>query len=160
MNLRKSFGLALVIALLVFLTDGPIYAQNWPMVNLNKERTSWASDETALYPPLQQKREFMIKSTGSYLDLNYLTFYNNLLTLAVGRDPNTLEVVDISSGDTLWTFEVPNSKGSMSFACAQNDSMIFVGGQQGSGLKLSIEVARLRRYVLLCCICRLTRETP
>ena len=134
MNLRKSFGLALVIALLVFLTDGPIYAQNWPMVNLNKERTSWASDETALYPPLQQKREFMIKSTGSYLDLNYLTFYNNLLALGVGRYPNILEVVDISSGDTLWTFEVPNSKGSMSFACAQNDSMIFVGGQQGSGL--------------------------
>jgi outer membrane protein assembly factor BamB len=131
MNLRMSFGSALIIVPLVLLTDSSIYAQNWPMVNLNKERTSWVSDETALYPPLQQKKVFTIKSTGSYLNLNSLTFYDNLLALAVGRYPNTLEVFDISSGDTLWTFEVPDSRASMNFACAQNDSMIFAGGQHG-----------------------------
>lgn len=134
MNLRMSFGLTLIIVLFALFTDGSIYAQNWPMVNLNKERTSWVSDETTLYPPLQQKKEFTLKSTGSYLVLNDLTFYDNLLALAIGRYPNTVEVVEVSSGDTLWTFEVPDSRASMSFACAQNDSMVFAGGQQGFGL--------------------------
>jgi outer membrane protein assembly factor BamB len=104
------------------------------MINCNKERTSWASDETVLYPPLHQKTEIPVKSTGDYLNLNYLTYYNDLLALAVGRTPNILEAVDLASGDTLWTFEVPGSGSSMSFVCAQNDSMVFAGGQQGLGL--------------------------
>ena len=40
----------------------------------------------------------------------------------------------MASGDTLWTFEVPGSVVSMNFVCAQNDSMIFAGGQGGLGL--------------------------
>ena len=134
MKSRISSGLLVLIALLALLMDSSVYGQNWPMINFNKERTSWASDETVLYPPLQQKSEIPIKSTGDYLSLSYLTYYNDLLTLAVGRNPNTLEAVDMASGDTLWTFEVPESKASMSFVCAQNDSMIFAGGQQGLGL--------------------------
>ncbi len=134
MKSRLSFSLTLVIVLFALFTDDSTYAQNWPMVNLNKERMSWASDETDLYPPLQQKKEFTLKSTGSYLGLDDLTFYDNLLALSVGRYPNILEAVDASSGDNLWTFEIPDSKGGMSFACAQNDSMIFAGGQQGLGL--------------------------
>ncbi len=98
------------------------------------KRTSWVADETVLYPPLQKKKEFAVKSTGSYLHLDYLTLHDNLLALGVGRYPNILEAVDVTSGDTLWTFEVPESMGSMSFACAQNDSMIFAGGQSGLGL--------------------------
>jgi len=131
---RFSSGLLFLIALIVLLLDTSVYSQHWPMINFDRERTSWASDETVLYPPLQKKNEIPIKSTGDYLSLSFLTFYNNLLTLAVGRYPNTLEAVDIASGDTLWTFEVPESKASMSFVCAQNDSMIFAGGQQGLGL--------------------------
>ncbi len=134
MKSRISSGSMVIIALLLLSMDIPIYGQNWPMINFNKERTSWASDETVLYPPLQQKTEIPIKSTGDYISLNFLTFYDNLLALGVGRNPNTLEAVDITSGDTLWTFEVPDSKASMSFVCAQNDSMIFAGGQQGLGL--------------------------
>lgn len=134
MKSRISSGLLVLIALLALLMESSVYGQNWPMINFNKERTSWASDETVLYPPLQQKSEIPIKSTGDYLSLSYLTFYDDLLTLAVGRNPNTLEAVDMASGDTLWTFEVPDSKASMSFVCAQNDSMIFAGGQQGLGL--------------------------
>lgn len=134
MKLNTSFRFPFLVTLTVILMYSFGFTQNWPMVNLNKERTSWASDETILYPPLQQKNEFTIKSTGSYLKLNYLTFYNNLIALALGRYPNTLEVLDISSGDTLWTFEVPESVASMSFTCAQNDSMIFAGGQNGLGL--------------------------
>ena len=134
MNTKSGSGLLCLIALLVLLMDSTVYGQNWPMINFDKERTSWASDEAVLYPPLFQQNEILVKSTGDYIRLNYLTFYNDLLALAVGRYPNTLEAVDITSGDTLWTFEVPESVASMSFVCAQNDSMIFAGGQQGLGL--------------------------
>ena len=131
---RISSGLLFIGVLLVLFVDSPVYGQNWPMINHNKERTSWVSDEIVLYPPMQQKNEIPIKSTGSYIKLSYLTFHNNLLALAVGRNPNTLEAVNVTSGDTLWTFEVPGSEASMSFVCAQNDSMIFAGGQHGLGL--------------------------
>jgi outer membrane protein assembly factor BamB len=134
MRQRLSKGLLVLIALLFFFLDSSVYGQNWSMINYNKERTSWASDETVLYPPLEQTMVIPVKSTGDYINLNYLTFHNGLLALAVGRTPNTLEAVDIASGDTLWTFEVPGSGSSMSFVCAQNDSMIFAGGQQGPGL--------------------------
>jgi len=123
-----------LVTLLVLLMDSSVYGQNWPMINVDKERTSWASDETLLRPPLHSRTVIPVRSTGDYVKLNYLTFFNGLLVLAVGRYPNTLEAVDITSGDTLWTFEVPDSKGAMSFVCAQNDSMVFAGGQQGVGL--------------------------
>ena len=131
---RFTTGSLFLIVLLVLFMDNSVYGQNWPMINFDKERTSWASDETVLYPPLYQKNEILIKSTGDYISLSYLTMYDNLLAMAVGRYPNTLEAVNVISGDTLWTFEVPESVASMSFVCAQNDSMIFAGGQQGLGL--------------------------
>jgi outer membrane protein assembly factor BamB len=131
---RISFSVLIPMILAVLLMDNSVNGQNWPMINLNKERTSWAADETVLYPPLQQKNEIPVKSTGDYISLSYLTFYNDLLALAVGRNPNILEAVNITTGDTLWTFEVPNSVSAMNFVCAQNDSMIFAGGQQGLGL--------------------------
>jgi len=124
----------ILVALLVLLMDSSVFGQDWPMASFSKERTSWATDETILYPPLQQKTVIPVRSTGDYIILNYLTFYNDLLALGVGRTPNTLEAVDIASGDTLWTFEVSGSGSSMDFVCAQNDSMIFAGGQQGLGL--------------------------
>ena len=131
---RISSGLLVLIALLVLFTDSSVYAQDWPMINQNKERTSWAADETVLYPPLKQKDMIPVQSTGDYISLSYLTINSDLLALALGRYPNTLETVDLVSGDTLWTFEVPESKAAMNFVCAQNDSMIFAGGQQGLGL--------------------------
>jgi len=134
MSTKISSGLLFIIVLLVLFLDSPVYGQNWPMINFNKERTSWVSEEIVLHPPLKQKNEIPVKSTGDYIRLSYLTFYDDLLALAVGRYPNTLEAVSITSGDTLWTFEVPDSKASMSFVCAQNDSMIFAGGQQGLAL--------------------------
>jgi len=132
MKSGMTFNLLIFVILLILIVDNSIYAQNWPMLNLNKERTSWASEENVLYPPLQQKNEFQIKSAGT--SISYVTYFNNLLSLAVANYPNTLEVVDVTSGDTLWTFGVPDSKASMNFVCAQNDSLIFAGGQQGVGL--------------------------
>jgi outer membrane protein assembly factor BamB len=104
------------------------------MINSDKERTSWASDEIVLYPPLDQINEILVKSTGDYISVSHLTFNNDLLAISVGSYPNILEAVNTISGDTLWTFEILESGGSMNYVCAQNDSMIFAGGQQGLGL--------------------------
>ena len=131
---RISSGLLFAIAILILLMDSSVHAQNWPMLNLNKERTSWVSGETELYPPLQIKYKYGMQTTGTYPSISYLSFYNNHLALTVGNTPNTLEVVDVTSSDTLWTFGIPESVASMNFVCAQNDSMIFAGGQKGLGL--------------------------
>jgi len=132
MTIKVFYALFLFIFLFILFIEKSAYAQNWPMLNLNKERTSWASEENVLQPPLQKKTEYNIKSLDS--KLGDISFFNNLLCLAVQNEPNTLEVFDIGSGDTLWTFGVPGSRGSMNFTCAQNDSLIFAGGQQGLGL--------------------------
>jgi outer membrane protein assembly factor BamB len=132
MKLKIIPALLTLFFLFILFMENSSFAQNWPMLNLNKERTSWALEENVLHPPLQIKTEYSIKSPDS--KLGDISFFNNLLCLAVQNEPNTLEVFDIGSGDTLWTFKVPASRGSMSFTCAQNDSLIFAGGQQGLGL--------------------------
>ncbi len=63
-----------------------------------------------------------------------VTIYDNLLCVSMDGTPNTVEAIDMESGDSLWTFQLPGTGGSMSFACAQNDSFVFVGGQHGKGL--------------------------
>jgi outer membrane protein assembly factor BamB len=132
MKSKINFALSFFVTLLILFMDTSVYAQDWPMLNFNRERTSWAFEETELHPPLQQKNEYEIKSSGT--SIGAISFFNNLLCLAVQNEPNTLEVFDLASGDTLWTFEVPGTRGSMSFTCAQNDSLIFAGGQLGLGL--------------------------
>jgi len=129
----KSIHTLFIFSLLfLIIPKHSLYAQNWPMLNYDRERTSWVKDENILQPPFELKTEINIKSAGQ--KMGDLSFYNNLLCLAVQNEPNTLEVHDIVSNDTLWTFEVPGSVGSMSFTCAQNDSLIFAGGQRGVGL--------------------------
>jgi len=134
MKTKGYFSLSLLVILLMLSVVDTSYSQNqqWPMVNLCRERTSWASDEDVLYPPLQKVIEYEKKSEGS--GITDLTFYNNLLCLSVSGDPNMLEAIDVTSGDTLWTFPVPGSGGSMNFSGAQNDSLVFAGGQHGLGL--------------------------
>jgi hypothetical protein len=97
------------------------------MLNYNGERTLWVADETELYPPIQKEKEITI--TTSCEAVGDLSFHDNVLCMAVQEEPNTLEVFDASSGDTFWTFKLPGSRGSMSFTCVQNDSLIVAGGQ-------------------------------
>ena len=75
--------------------------QQWPMVNCEKGRTSWASLETVLYPPLQVAAVLPVRSEYAYIDA--LTLYNDLLCISLDEDPNTLEALDLQTGDTLWT---------------------------------------------------------
>jgi outer membrane protein assembly factor BamB len=101
------------------------------MVNYNRWRTSWVSEENILYPPLQEWAVYKPKMAKVISDV---TIYDNLLCVSMDGTPNTVEAIDMESGDSLWTFQLPGTGGSMSFACAQNDSFVFVGGQHGKGL--------------------------
>ena len=123
-----------MIVFAVVMLSCQLLAQNqqWPMVNSDKGRCSWASFETLLYPPLHEVASYEVKNSFSYID--GLTLYNNLLCISLEEDPNTLEALDLQTGDTLWTFQVPGTSGANDHTAAQNDSMVFFGGQWGEGL--------------------------
>jgi outer membrane protein assembly factor BamB len=128
----QCFPKSLCVLVFLLLFAGIVSAQNWPMVNLNRERTSWAAEETVLQPPLEKADEYHPKTGGYTVD--GITFLDGVIALALEFDPNVLEMVDAGSMDTLWTFKVPGSVASMLHVCAQNDSMVFAGGQYGLGL--------------------------
>ncbi len=104
--------------------------QYWPMVNANPQRTSWASDEDQLHPPLE--------NTGFLCNINHgyqtLSLLGNQLISSWQGEPNYFISLDTETGDSLWQFEIINSRGSNSFCAAQNDSLAFLGGQYGEGL--------------------------
>lgn len=108
--------------------------QQWPMVNSEKGRTSWASYETVLYPPLKEVIAYPVKCTDAYTLTDALTLYNGLLCISLEHDPNILQVFDLQTEDTLWSFKVPETSGANDFTAAQNDSLVFFSGQGAPGL--------------------------
>ncbi|KAA3620154.1 MAG: T9SS C-terminal target domain-containing protein [Calditrichaeota bacterium] len=132
MKLKCTAKISIAVAAFCFCVENSSIAQDWPMLNKCKERTSWASEETVLLPPLEIKTKMSLKSNGTHI--GDLALVDNILSVAAQNTPNTLEVFDIQTGDTLWTFQIPNTQAAMNFTCAQTDSLIFAGGQLGLGL--------------------------
>lgn len=104
-------------------------AQNWPMANGCRERTSWAEAENELLPPLEKRSEFSLDGNASGI-----SFYENMLFVSVGGTPNRLVAFNPHNGSELWHFEIPNSLGSVNVTPAINDSLVLCGGQDGLGL--------------------------
>ena len=123
-----------VLVCITFMMSPSLPAQNqqWPMVNCEKGRSSWASFETVLYPPLQEVNVYPVKTESANTDA--LTLYNGLLCISLENDPNVLEAFDLQTGDTLWTFMPPETVAANDHTAAQNDSLVFFGGQWGLGL--------------------------
>ena len=105
--------------------------QAWPMVNADRGRSSWASQEDVLHPPLAQSA-WVPSAVSGYCQS--LSWYDHLLIVGIEDTPNLFFAVDDSTADTLWTFSVDSSGGSVDFVAAQNDSLAFFGGQGGLGL--------------------------
>ncbi len=128
----RATQLVLFLCLSVyFLSNIGLCQQDWPMVNACRERSSWASQEDVLHPPLQHSSWVPNDVSGT---LDNLSWYDHLLIVGKQNDPNIFFAVDDTTGDTLWSFSVPSSSGSPNFVAAQNDSMVFLGGQNGSEL--------------------------
>ncbi|HPG40895.1 MAG TPA: PQQ-binding-like beta-propeller repeat protein [bacterium] len=128
----KNQFIVIIILIFVVASFAPLISQQqWPMLNSCRERTSWAADENILHPPLKQVAQYI----GVAAEYNELpTWYNNTLMVSIEHEPNLFVAWNDVTGDTLWTFPVPGTVGSVSFAGAQNDSMVFAGGQGGTGL--------------------------
>ena len=106
--------------------------QQWPMANADKGRSSWASMEDELYPPLQRTDSYRLKRSNGIID--NITLYDDVLCVSTLDYPNTIEAFNLQTGDTLWTFQIPETGGGCGHAVAQNDSLVFLGGQGGLGL--------------------------
>ena len=128
-----SLSILIVLLELCFTITTHSQSPNWPMLNYDRERSSWASEETILYPPLEMTSELDLSAGG--WDITGVTYFDGLLCVSTSdNEMNTLEAIDVASGDTLWTFQVPDGSGVMGFLCAQTNSLVFAGGQHGLGL--------------------------
>jgi outer membrane protein assembly factor BamB len=107
----------------------PMNAQYWPMANGCKERTSWAEMEKDLLPPLLKTVGFSLSGNASGI-----SYYDQMLLVSVGGEPNRLVAFSAQNGNELWHFEIPNSGGSVNVTPAIHDSLILSGGQGGLGL--------------------------
>jgi len=105
-------------------------AQNWPMVNSCKERTSWAEAESELLPPLQKGIEFSLNDGTA----SGISFYEDMLFVSVEAEPNRLVAFNAGDGRDLWDFEISGTHGSVNVTPAINDSLVFCGGNHGLGL--------------------------
>jgi outer membrane protein assembly factor BamB len=131
MRVRVTQVIFFMLLVVFFLTNTGWCMQDWPMINAGRERSSWASQEDVLHPPLKQSTWTPNGVTGI---LENLSWYDHLLIIPKQNTPNIFFAVNDSTGDTLWSFGVPSSAGSPSFVAAQNDSMVFLGGQNSTGL--------------------------
>ena len=129
-NYENTWYIMFFCSLFFFFLSPHVNAQNWPMVNGNKERTSWAWHETELYPQLEKYKEYVI-DTGT---CRYIVLFESVLYIGINNGLNRFWAIDSETGEKLWSFEVPNTTGSNVTVPAVNDSMFFCGGQHGIGL--------------------------
>lgn len=131
METRSMHRMFFFFFLFLYLAVPGFGQQEWPMLNACRERTSWASQEDVLYPPLRPVAQIP-NNVSCYV--NTLSWADQLLIIGAESTPNRFFAVQDATGDTLWTFEVPQSASSVGFVAAQNDSLVFFGGQLGLGL--------------------------
>ena len=103
---------------------------DWPMINGNKERNSWAKDEHDLYPPFGYSYGYPV--TGK--TATNISFFDQTLYIGAEGSPNTVYAYDFESATQLWNFDIPGTWGAIGCTPAVNDSLIFCGGQDGLGL--------------------------
>jgi outer membrane protein assembly factor BamB len=126
----------LVVCLIIWLGTGSAVPQTnqWPMINRDTGRTSWAADEDVLQPPFKDPEILYIDGLSNVW-YEMMTCLDGLLAVGLQTEgENMFAMFDVATGDTLWTFSIPSSSGSPSFVPAQNDSLVFCGGQNGPGL--------------------------
>ena len=131
----KRFAL-LMVAILLFASAGAAFSQTqqWPMVNADRGRSSWAELEDVLYPPLKETAMYGIPGLVNP-GHDMMTVLDSLLCIGISNTgENLFAMFDVSTGDTLWTFSLPSSVGSVGFVPAQNDTLVLCGGQSGPGL--------------------------
>ncbi len=117
---------------LTFLFSVSIVAQpfrtSWPMINGDPARTSNAQIDISF--PLEIADVFPFgfsRAHGTILSDDKIFF-------STRDDINSIHAVDLFSGDSLWTFDVPGTGGGIQFTPAEAHGVVLAGGQVGLGL--------------------------
>ncbi len=117
---------------LTFLFSASIVAQpfrtSWPMINGDPARTSNAQIDISF--PLEIADVFPFgfsRAHGTILSDDKIFF-------STRDDINSIHAVDLFSGDSLWTFDVPGTGGGIQFTPAEAHGVVLAGGQVGLGL--------------------------
>jgi outer membrane protein assembly factor BamB len=104
-------------------------AQDWPMVNGNKERTSYV-DNTQFQPPLRVTGPGALNSAN----INPFAFYDGVLYGARSGEPNYTVAVDAATGNVLWSFEMPGTRAAMNHVPAVSEDLVLCGAQNCKSL--------------------------
>lgn len=72
-------------------------------------------------------------------EIQYISEFGTIVSedkifFSVTGDTNTIQAVDLFTGDSLWSFIVPNSIGSIGYTPAVGYDVVLAGGQHGDGL--------------------------
>jgi hypothetical protein len=102
MKLNAFIAIPVLTVLIGKLVTTGLSAQNWPMINANKERTSWARGETGLLPPLIKSKEFILD--GRYA--SRMSFFDNMLYVSVTADTNKVLAFRAGDGSIAWRFDI------------------------------------------------------
>ena len=128
MMTRKMYRRTIVAAALIFIAGfGSMRAQDWPMINGNMERTSLSSRLTP-QPPLE------ITDWLRNMDADVFSVHQGIMYAARGGEPNAVAAVKLSTGEELWSFDIPGSRGANYNIPAIAGDLVLFGGQQGSAL--------------------------
>ena len=122
-------AVTLFLAFSTVVSVHPAAAQNWPMVNGAKERTSYV-DDRQFQPPLQVSGAAAMLSAN----INPFSYYDGVLYGARQGDPNHAVAVDAATGNVLWTFAIPGTNASMNHVPAVTEELVLCGGQHGTAL--------------------------
>ncbi len=119
------FVISLILSLSV--SAQPI-TETWPMVHGNALHTSHAQINISF--PLQLTHDVPLVSNRAA----GVVISEDKIFFSCYGDPNTLYAADLFTGDSLWSFEVPNTGGGNLFCPAVAHGVVLSGGQSGPGL--------------------------
>lgn len=125
----KSRNVLMAVGFMLLLTTTAYGQYNWPMANGNPELSSFARNEKILTPPFSLVRDIPFSAT-------YMSINGRFMVGGTGpyQKPNTVQMLELSSGAVLWTFEVPGTTGSIAVIPALSDSLVFCSGQNSKTL--------------------------
>lgn len=124
----KTYLSILTSLICVFSLGAQSVRETWPMLGGDPAHTSNA--KLNLTFPLVVSDEFAIQYVNEFGTI----VSEDKIFFSITGDTNTIQAVDLISGDSLWSFIVPNSIGSIGFVPAVGHGVVLAGGQHSDGL--------------------------
>lgn len=118
-----------LMCIVLMVINGILFAQDWPMINQNPQRTGYLTDEEILLPPLQIDKLIDLNAIPSSM----IVAEDVLFYMSEG-DSIRLHAYALDTDQELWHFTLPEGGGSAGFVPAIFEDLIYTGGQLGDAL--------------------------